>query len=123
MTCAPAALAELLADCHAHGIRLLPAPDGGLTIDAPQDALTPGLVARLKAHKAALLALLQPTPDAALIGFAMPTEATTKRTAAVCRCGSTTWRDVPIHDGQSVRRDCAGCRRFIGFPVWHGQEY
>ena len=33
----------------------------------------------------------------------------------VCRCGSTTWRDVPIHDGQSVRRDCGRCGRFIDF--------
>ena len=55
-------LAELLADCDAWGIRLHPAGDGGLTIDAPQAALTPDIVARLKAHKAELLALLRPAP-------------------------------------------------------------
>jgi hypothetical protein len=38
---------------------------------------------------------------------------------AVCRCGSTTWRDVPIHGGQSTRQDCGDCGRFIGFSVWH----
>ena len=48
-------LANLLADCDARGIRLLLAGDGGLTIDAPQDALTPELIGRLKAHKADLL--------------------------------------------------------------------
>ena len=41
---------------------------------------------------------------------------------AVCRCGSTAWRDVPIHDGQSIRRDCAKCGRFIRFTVWYGQS-
>ena len=45
------------------GIRLLVAGNGGLTIDAPQDTLTPDLLGRLKAHKAELLALLRPTPE------------------------------------------------------------
>lgn len=121
----PSPLADLLADCEAHGIRLLLADDGGLTIDAPQDALTPDLLDRLKAHKAELLAMLlrasgfdidnapdaEPTP-AALDG---PTK-------EVCRCGSTTWRDVPIHEGQSVRRDCGRCGRFIEFPIWYGKN-
>jgi hypothetical protein len=40
-------------------------------------------------------------------------------TNEVCRCGSTAWRDVPIHEGRSVRRDCAKCGRFIDFPVWY----
>jgi hypothetical protein len=39
----------------------------------------------------------------------------------VCRCGSTRWRDVRIHGGQSVRRDCRKCRKFIAFPVWYGR--
>jgi hypothetical protein len=53
-------LDELLADCDARGIRLVPAGDGGLTIDAPKDALTPDLIGRLKSHKAELLAILRP---------------------------------------------------------------
>lgn len=36
----------------------------------------------------------------------------------VCLCGSTVWRDTLIHDGQSVRRDCGVCGKFIDFPVW-----
>lgn len=51
-------LAELLAECDAHGIRLVPAGDGGLTVDAPAGCLTPDLVERLRAHKAELLAAL-----------------------------------------------------------------
>lgn len=37
---------------------------------------------------------------------------------AVCRCGSTKYVDVPIHDGRSVRRDCVRCGRFIEFALW-----
>ena len=48
---------------------------------------------------------------------------TTSVSSAGCRrCGSTGWRDVPIHNGRSTRRDCAGCGRFIDFPVWHGRS-
>ncbi len=118
---APITLAELLTDCDAHGIQLLAADDGGLTIDAPQVAITPDLLARLKAHKAELRALLQTTPDVTPAPIATPANAPTAPTRPICRCGSTRWRDVPIHDGQSVRRDCERCRRFIGFPVWHGK--
>lgn len=50
---------ELRAECDAHDIRLLPDGDDRLTIDAPQDALTPDLVERLMANKAELLAILR----------------------------------------------------------------
>jgi hypothetical protein len=53
-------LAGLLAECDTHDIRLSLDGVGGLTIDAPQDALTPNLVARLKANKADLLAAIGP---------------------------------------------------------------
>lgn len=108
MTRTPFILAELLADCEAHGIRLVLAGEGGLTIDAPHDALTSDLLARLRDHKAELLALLWPMPP--------------ERPKPVCRCGSTTWRDVPVHRGQSVRRDCGRCERFLNFPVWYGND-
>lgn len=42
---------------------------------------------------------------------------------AVCPCGSLTWRDVPIHDGKAVRRDCDRCGRFLDFPVWDGSVF
>src|SRR5687768_5097553 len=104
MTGTPAILADLLKDCDAHGIRLLLAGDGGLTIDAPQSALTPDLLGRLKAHKAELLAMLRPAPEVAPALPVVASVAPTKPAKAVCRCGGTTWRDVPIHGGQSVRR-------------------
>jgi len=114
MTSAPSELADLLAECSVRGIRLGLAGESGLTVDAPQAALTPDLLARLKTHKAELLATLRPPSP--------PSENLAKPMTAVCRCGSTTWRDVLIHGGQSVRRDCDRCRRFLDFPVWYGKR-
>jgi hypothetical protein len=44
-----------------------------------------------------------------------------RRQGAVCPCGSDRWIDVPIHDGQSVRRDCARCDKFIRHVRWYGK--
>lgn len=35
------------------------------------------------------------------------------------RCGSAEAIDVPVHDGHSVRRDCAACGATLGFPDWY----
>lgn len=117
MTNTISALGELLAICHAHSIRLIPNDAGNLIIDAPQGMLTPELLEQLKVQKAALLAHLQPrrlheARHATPAPVAKP----------VCRCGSTTWVDVAIHDGQSTRRDCARCGRFIDFSRWYGTD-
>ncbi len=116
------ALADLLSDCDTQGIRLLPAGESDLTIDAPPDALTPDLLKRLKTHKSELLATLRPKPN-------VVRDRATKRTSdgivmsrRACRCGSWEARDVLIHDGKSVRRDCARCGRFLEFPVWYGKD-
>lgn len=113
-------IADLLADCEVCGIRLAFTGNGGLTIDAPQDGLTPDLLARLKAHKADLLDILRP-PLVATPPRPKPTgDAPAKAAGVTCRCGSTTWRDVPIHNGQSVRQDCGRCGRFLDFSIWYG---
>lgn len=114
---------DLLAECEAHGIRLALAGDGGLTIDAPQYALTPDLLDRLKSHKVELLAMLRPAlalPAPPKGNSQIPVQKLPKP-KPICRCGSTTWRDTPIHDQQSIRRDCAECGRFLDFPVWYGK--
>lgn len=67
MTGTPSGLADVLAECEAGGIRLTVAGDGGLTIDAPQPALTPSLLARLKAHKADLLTIMERFEERAAI--------------------------------------------------------
>lgn len=37
------------------------------------------------------------------------------------RCHSRDYLDVPIHGGQSIRRDCKRCGRFIRFVKWYDQ--
>jgi hypothetical protein len=63
-------LADLLADCNARGIRLSLADGYRLAIDAPQDALTPDLLGRLKEHKGELRVMLRPAPELAPINQA-----------------------------------------------------
>lgn len=41
---------------------------------------------------------------------------------AICPCGSIRWKDTPIHNGRSIRRNCQQCGRWLGFPVWYGQR-
>ncbi len=124
MTSMAVSIADLIAECDDRGILLLPASEGGLTIDAPSPgALTHELVERIKAGKAAILDILA-TPELPRLvfgpdGWPVDTIDPTDR-KAVCRCGSTGYRDIPIHKGQSLRRDCAKCGRFIRFEVWYG---
>ena len=91
----------------------------------PRSAVTPELAAELKRHKGELLALLRSWHNVAQIQETSYNGTATDKAAAtkvVCRCGSTGWRDVPIHDGQSVRRDCDRCGRFLDFLVWYGKD-
>lgn len=116
MTITTAALSALLAQCDVQGIRLVPNNEGGLTIDAPQDVLTPELLGQLRFHKAELVAHLPPH------GRLKSRRAGPAQAKPVCRCGSATWLDVAIHDGRSNRRDCARCGRFIDFSRWYGAD-
>lgn len=118
--------AELLADVAQRGITLQ--ADGGKLRFYPRDAVGPELLELLARHKVELLAILtgdsgdsdETQNEPATAGVVSPSIAESKP-AWRCRCGSTTWRDFPIHNGLSTRRDCARCRRFLAFPVWYGQ--
>ena len=112
--------AELLLDLGRLGIRL--EADGDRLRYSPRSALTPDLANRLKAHKAELLAMLRPAPEAPSTAPVTASDAPAKPAKPICRCGSTTWRDVLIHGGQSTRRDRGRCGRFIEFPVWYGNS-
>ena len=108
---------ELLADLARRGIRLESC--GERLRYSPRSAVTPDLVERLTTHKAELLVWLQSPTDPS------PAPTTAKEDAPatpICRCGSTRWLDVPIHNGQSVRRDCCRYGHFICFPVWYGKN-
>ena len=111
---------ELLTDLARQGIVL--EADGDRLRYYPRSALTPGLLARLKAHQADLLARLRSAPEVAPAPPVATRGAPAKPAKPVCRCGGTTWRDVPIHGGRSVRRDCGRCGRFLGFPVWYNKN-
>jgi hypothetical protein len=82
----------------------------------PAHALTPADFNRIRQHKAAILKLLRAE------GLVHP--AADPRPIEVCdRCGSIEYMDTPIHEGRSVRRDCALCRRFMGWPRWYGTSF
>jgi len=110
---------ELLAQCAALGVRLIPEGGSGLQIDFPSSGLPPGLIDSLSCHKLQILALLAGTSPAPPCPGAAVQEGTSAQ--VICRCGSSEWIDTPIHNGQSHRRDCARCGWHIGFPWWHGK--
>jgi hypothetical protein len=93
---------QLLADLSRRGIKL-EARDGQLRY-FPKAAIGPQLLTALRRHKLELMAVLTSEP--------VPCR----------RCGGTEMLDVAIHDGQSVRRDCAQCGRFVEFAVWYGRS-
>ena len=91
---------DLLAHLRALGVSV--GVQGDRLWYEPRSVVAPELVDRLRRHKADLLLLLG--------GVAVRCD----------RCRSTEYRDVSIHGGRSVRRDCARCGRFLDFPVWYG---
>jgi hypothetical protein len=93
---------QLLADLNRRGIRL--ESRGGQLRFFPKDAVGPHLLAMLHRHKVALMAVLDGEP------------------VPCPRCGGIDMLDVAIHDGQSVRRECARCGRFVEFAVWYGRS-
>ena len=118
-----------MADLATRGIRL--EARGDRLRYRPRQAMTPELVQQVKSLKAELLTILATAdmPETTLEAFQAFDRVPTKAVEAVkdsnvpqCgRCHSTEYRDTPIHDGQSVRRDCAECGRTDSFPVWNGE--
>jgi hypothetical protein len=109
--------------------------DGDALLLTTPGPAPPELLAAVREHKAALLALLQsgqagdlpppgPTPPDPVAPPPAPTPPPPPAGSAAPRCphcGSAATRDVTIHGGRSVRRDCATCGRFISFPVWYDE--
>jgi hypothetical protein len=82
----------------------------------PAERLTADEVEHIRSHKAALLAILRAE------GLVYRNPAADPRPRALCdRCGSSQHVDVAIHGGESLRRDCGQCHRFLGWPRWYGQ--
>ncbi len=55
-----------------------------------------------------------------LIELSPATSSSRGKLVACDRCGFDKFIDAVIHNGQSVRRDCARCRTTMGFPIWYG---
>jgi hypothetical protein len=132
-------LTDLLDRLHAHGCKVEPLPDG---VTFRSDCPTCGMAAALDITEGEdgvphirsrcrcfdPLAALEGLKAVPLSEFRRPKASPPqrlpkpKRPDAVCPCGSTQWRDVPTHGGQSIRRDCARCGRFLSFPLWYGHK-
>ncbi len=108
--------ADLLSTLAVYGVRLVASDDGTRLGVQPAGSLSPDVRASVIDHKAALLAMLRGEALPMANPFADP------RPRTKCdRCGSDQCNDVPIHDGQSLRRDCGRCGRFLGWPRWRGK--
>lgn len=68
------------------------------------------------------LLLIGDGPNSPAIAAAGPFVPDTRPLVACDKCGCLSFEDKPIHDGQSTRRSCSFCGRFMGFPVWYGVE-
>ena len=65
--------------------------------------------------------LISPDDDPFSRGWGVRAIALPRPAGEVCRCGSTEWNHVLIHDGQSERADCKRCGRFGRFTRWYGK--
>ena len=106
--------AELLTDLVVRGVEFQAREDKlGFRSARP---LSSADVENIRRHKGPLLALLRAE------GFVYRNRDADPRPCDVCdRCLSTESVDVPIHGGQSLRRDCVQCQRFLGWPRWYGE--
>ena len=59
-------------------------------------------------------------PVRAASSIAEQTRAAAPDVVRCWHCGSTSVVNVPIHGGQSTRRDCSRCAATQGFPIWYG---
>ena len=117
---------QLLADLTQRGVRL--EASGDRLRFTPRSAVTADLAQRMKAHKAELLVLVSRSTRSgkgivrvAPSSTIMPWIRWLRFPDQCDRCESIAYQDYPIHDGQSMRRDCTQCGRFIRFVLWYGQ--
>lgn len=96
------AVLELFAECESLGILLMPDGNGGLGIDAHEDALSSDLLERLKANKTDIIAAL--SADERLSGPADVADDEMPPSYFWCACGRE-WMVGPI----SKRDWCPEC--------------
>jgi len=90
---------------------------------SPKSIVPTTLVNEIRVYKGDLLAALKSCALEADKYRTEPAVASAPEARRLCpRCGAKQSRDVPIHGGRSVRRDCAKCQRFLEFPVWYSGD-
>ena len=94
----------------------------GFGVQGSEDRTAEGKRAPMPATRHAPPATCPRPATSSPIPSASPASSAVIPSPAPCpRCGGQTI-DVRIHDGQSVRRDCRRCGRFVSFPMWYGKE-
>jgi hypothetical protein len=138
----------LLADLRSRGVALTQV-DGDIQVQSPVGELSEADIQVLRDLKSELIDLLvvpsrwNEYHDAIAHAFANPSTReeigplwmtdpdgwpgsrpkAAKPTPGICpRCGSDHFKDVPIHGGKSIRRDCAKCGKFLTFSRWSPKE-
>ena len=132
---------SLLADLTSRGV-VLTEVDGDIRIEVSKGEITNADIQAIRQHKAEMIELLiarremhqkaiahaishpSTREEIGLLwmtepGGFVPCESHEPTIPGTCdRCGSDQYQDYAIHNGRSIRRDCAKCRRFIRWPKW-----
>jgi hypothetical protein len=104
---------DLLRLLAAHAVELRVSLTGGLLCHDPEGWLTPAYRDALRPHTRELVD--------ELVNSMAPIDVPLEIDAPRCSgCRSLEFVDVPIHGGESARRDCARCHHTAGFPLWYG---
>jgi hypothetical protein len=93
-------------------------------VRAPANVYTADVRAELVSSKADLFALLHAEVLESSAPSAEPRDVRPAAAqGATCRrCGGAAFQNTAIHDGASVRRDCAVCGSFVDFSIWYGVD-
>ena len=105
---------DLIATLTMRGIEL--SADGEKLRFRPVEKMSPFDVEQLRQHKTTILKLLRSERIECRNSYA---DSRPHAKCDCCGCGES--QDVPIHYGQSLRRQCGSCGRFINFPIWYGK--
>lgn len=113
LACSNSAIRGLLSECDSKGVQVILTGDGELVVEGPEDAMTPSLLAKLKAAKPDLL-------DLAVAGR-------TRQLAGPRPClhhsDPEQWETSPEKGRPGwVRVTCRHCGKFIGCRPWSAKQ-
>jgi hypothetical protein len=109
---------DILFELARLGVRIENDGEAPLRIVAPRGRLTEALKAAIRRN---LLGIHQELAKPAQPIVVHPLANQGADGPKCTRCGSTDRVEVPIHAGQSVRRDCGRCGFPCGHSVWYGK--